>query len=198
MTFDELVANVITITNHPELLAETQLAVRSATLQLHRRDYFYKDLMETALVFSTTDYLQTVDYRSVFPQYRSLKYLRKFDGTPTGVGAFLDIIQPEQVLDSYGLALVNVAYVAGTVIQIKSDSLMTYALIGVYLNPVVATSATYNSWVANEAPYAIIYTAAASILNMFLGDSTRGGQAAQLAALEIAEFTNSNILAYGS
>src|SRR3954471_21770445 len=101
-TFAELVADVYTITNRSDLVTETELAVKSATLQLHRSDFFYKDLLETAIQYTTSDYLQAVDYRTLFPRYRALKYLRKFDGTSEGVGMFFPILTPEEVLDSYG------------------------------------------------------------------------------------------------
>lgn len=200
--FNSIVADVYTITNRSDLVAETILAVKSATLQLHRSDFFYKDLFETALQYSSANYLQTIEYRTLFPQYRSLKYLRKFDPTSTdqvtkGVGPFFDIIVPEQVLDSYGSARSDVCYVAGQVIQVKSSTSDTYALIGVYLNPVIATPETYNSWIADEAHYAIVWAAVSIMYGGILNNTSKKNAADSMVAIEFNETKNSNIVAKG-
>jgi hypothetical protein len=57
-TLAELQADVITITNRPDLVAETLLAVKKATLKMHQLDFFYKDLVESGLVFDPVDYTQ--------------------------------------------------------------------------------------------------------------------------------------------
>lgn len=194
-TFNELVAQVLTIINRPEMTAEAEIAVKAATLQLHRKDYFYKDLFEVTIQFDPVGYLQTIEYQTIIPLFRSLKYLRKYDGSE--VGAFIDVIMPEQVLDSYKLPRADVCYVAGNVIQIRSSTDLTYALLGCYLNPNVASAATYNSWIAVEAPYAIIYTAVANMYGTILGDTTRQQAAIQQAQQEFAEVLTNNIIAIG-
>lgn len=163
-TFAELCADVYIITNRPDLVNETKLAVKAATLKAHQCDFFWKDLEETGVSFSTEDYVQSLEYRTLLPRYRSLKYIRKTDsvGTP---GALLDVITPAMVLDRYGYDRTDVCYTAGEVIQIKSSTLLQYILLGCYLNPDV-TEVGYNSWIALDHPYAIIYEAAASIYKM--------------------------------
>lgn len=199
--FNSIVNAVYTITNRPDLVAETQQAVKSATLQLHRQDYFYKDLFETALQFSTSDYIQNIDYRLLFPRYRSLRYLRKFDPTgltlDNGVGILFKIKTPDQVLDSYGEQVTDMAYIAGSLIQIKSSTLIQYALIGVFLNPIVATPETYSSWISDEAFYAVVYQAASIVFGTTLRDSSAQNSNIQLAQMEMLEVKNSNIIAEG-
>ena len=58
MTLNELIAEVYTITNRPDLVAQTLMAVRSATLKLHQSDYYYKDIFETGFQFTSAEYLQ--------------------------------------------------------------------------------------------------------------------------------------------
>lgn len=200
--FNAIVADVYTITGRPDLVAETILAVKSATLQLHRSDYFYKDLFETALQYSIADYLQTIEYRTLFPQYRSLKYLRKFDPTSTdqvtkGVGRFFDILAPEQVVDAYGYPRSDICYVAGSVIQIKSSTQDSYSLIGVYLNPVIATPETYNSWIADESHYAVVWAAVSIMYGSILNNTAKKNTADASVAIEFTEVKNSNIVAKG-
>jgi hypothetical protein len=169
MTLAELVAEVYTITNRADLVAQTSLAVRSATLKLHQLDYYYKDVFETAVAFDTAEYLQQLEYRTILPRWRALKYIRKFDSTgtpaPGVVGTFLDVVSPEQVLDSYAVAREDICYVAGEVIQIKSSTELSNILLGCYLNPDVGAT-TFSSWIATDHPFAIIDEAAARVFKM--------------------------------
>lgn len=159
--FTDLCNEVYTLTNRPDLVAETNMAVRAATLKAHQQDFFYKDLFETGITFSTSDYVQALEYRNVLPKFRSLKYIRKTDsaGVP---GAFLNVITPAMVLDKYGTTREDVCYAAGELIQLKSSTSLQYILLGCYLNPVV-TETDYNSWIALDHPFAIVYEAAATV-----------------------------------
>lgn len=198
--FNQIVQDVYTITNRSDLVAETQLAVKSATLQLHRQDFFFKDLLEVALQFDSSNYLQAIDYRQLFPRYRALKYLRKFDPTAygsTGVGRFFDVISPEEILDSYYGQLSDVVYVAGDLIQIRSATAIQYALIGIYQSPDVSSPEKYKSWIADESPYAVVYMAAASIFGTILGNQAKQAANSSLAQIEFTHIRNSNIVATG-
>jgi len=198
--FNFLVNEVYTITKRADLVDMTALAVKNATLQLHRSDFFYKDLREVALQFDTEDYLQMIDYRSLFPNYRALKYLRKFYPTATSdrcVGPFYKVLSPLETVDVYGNLTNDVVYVAGNIIQVRSSTQEKYAIIGIYENPNVSTSAAYKSWIADEAPYAIVWKAAAMIQGSSLKD-IKGQQASNTQSqLEFAEVANSNRVAEG-
>lgn len=164
MTLTELQQEVYTITNRPALVAETLLAVRQATLALHQQDYWWKDLQETGISFSSADYHQELDFRSILPLFRAIKYLRKSDASGK-VGAFFEVVQPEAVLDSYGADRTNVCYAAGQSIEIKSSDQFQYAVLGYYANPNISVSG-YNSWIALDHPYAIVFTAAERVFKM--------------------------------
>ena len=163
MTLTELRNSVYSLTNRPDLIGQTLLAIQAATLKLHQLDYFYKDLYEAVITFSTSDYLQQIEYRTLLPRWRSLKYLRKSDVDSSGDGKFFDIILPDTVLDSYQINREDVCYVAGNVVQIKSSTEFQYAILGVYLNPDIA-EATYSSWIALDHPFCIVYEAAADVM----------------------------------
>ncbi len=164
MTLTELQQEVYTITNRPTLVAETLLAVRQATLALHQMEYWWKDIRETGISFTNNAYLQEIDFRTILPLFRSLKYLRKSDSTGT-VGAFFTVVQPESVMDSYGIDRTDVCYAAGTSIEIKSSTLFQYAMMGYYANPNITTTG-YDSWIANDHPYAIVFMAAERVFKM--------------------------------
>jgi hypothetical protein len=196
MTLNELIAEVYTITNRPDLVAQTLTAVRSATLKLHQLDYYYKDLFETGVTFSSAAYLQQLDYRTVVPRWRSLKYIRKTDVTGAQDGAFLEVLAiPEQVEDAYKLNRTNVCYVAGAVVQIRSSTELQYILLGCYRNPDI-TVATYDSWIALDHPYAIIFEAASLVFKM-IGDTDQFAAYTGLAQAQMLELNLSNIQSVG-
>jgi hypothetical protein len=195
MTLSELIQEVYTLTNRPDLVGLTLTAVRAATLKMHQSDYYYKDIFETGVSFSTAEYVQQIEYRALLPLWRAFKYLRKTDVTGTEQGRFIDLITPEVVLDGYNLNRSDVCYVAGSVIQIRSSTQLQYAILGCYINPVI-TEAGYNSWIALDHPYAIVYEAAAGVFKA-IGDTDQFAAYTQLAGLQILELRGSNIQAQG-
>jgi hypothetical protein len=138
---------------------ETTLAVKAATLKAHHSDDYIFDFAEYSVAFSNPDFYQSLDYKTIIPLWRKPRYIRKYDGAP---GDFLAYVEPEKVVDNFGASRLDIFYVAGSNIQIRSSTSLQYLLVGAYLNPDV-TSANYNSWIANDYPFAIIYEAAAVI-----------------------------------
>lgn len=189
-TFTELLSDVYTLTNRPDLVNETKLAVKAATLKAHQSDFYYKDLHETGVSFSSSSYVQGLEYRTILPRFRSLKYIRKTDvnGTP---GKFLDPIAPALALDVYGIAREDVYYAAGELIQIKSSTELQYILLGCYLNPDVAES-TYSSWVAIDHPYYIVYEAAITIFKT-IGQDEQAAVYKKLCDEQLSMLKSSNI-----
>ena len=160
-TFTELCNDVYTLTNRPDLVAETKLAVKAATLKAHQLDFFWKDIEEVGIQFSSEEYIQALEYRTLVPRFRALKYIRKSDAGGV-VGDFINLITPALALDRYGSQREDICYAAGEVIHIKSSTLLQYIFFGCYLNPDV-TESGYTSWIANDHPYAIVYEAAATV-----------------------------------
>ena len=195
MTLTELIAEVYTITNRPDLVGQTLTAVRSATLKLHQSDYYYKDLRETGVSFVSALYVQQLEYRPLFPKWRALKYVRKTDVDGTDTGAFLELVVPENVLDNYKQNRNDICYVAGEVIQIRSSTQVQYIILGRYDNPDI-TQAGYDSWIALDHPYAIVFEAASTVFKM-IGDTDQFAAYTQLAAMQLVELRNSNIIAAG-
>lgn len=195
MTLAELIAEVYTITNRPDLVAQTLTAVRSATLKIHQSDYYYRDLVETGISWPTAEYLQQVEYYTLIPRWRALKYIRRTDSTGTEQGTIFTTIPPENVLDEYKLNRVNVCYVAGEVIQIRSSPQLQYALLGAYVNPDI-TAAGYASWVALFHPYAIVFEAASVVFKM-IGDTDQFAAYTMLAREQLAQVQLSNVQAIG-
>jgi hypothetical protein len=195
MNFSDLCTEVYNLTGRPDRVAETESAVKSATLKAHQSDYYYKDIFESVIQFSTTGYVQNLDYRALLPRWRALKYLRKIDistGTP---GKELDVIVPENVFDEYKIQKQDICYVAGAYVQINSSTQEQYYILGCYLNPDI-TSAGYTSWVALDHPYAIIFDAAATVFKA-IGKDEEASAYRTLTTEQLAIIKSSNIVATG-
>lgn len=195
MNFTELCAEVYTLTNRPDLVAETESAVKSATLKAHHSDYYYGDIQEFGLAFTSAEYVQNLDYRLLLPRWRALKYLRKYDNISGDPGHFLEILLPEQVLDSNSVQKQDICYVAGSYVQINSSTEQQHFLLGVYLHPDI-TAATYTSWVALAHPYCIVFDAAATVFKA-IGKDEEAAAYRGLVAEQINMLKLSNIQAIG-
>lgn len=164
MTFLELLTEVYNITGREDLVDLTKTAVKAATLKAHQTDFYSKDIYENSYILAGgLEYTKSLDYISIIPNYRALKYLRVYDATTGEPAQFFTVITPEEVLDGWGRTKTDVAYVAGRVLEIKSSIEFETVLLGAYVNPIVI-EANYSSWVADLYPYAIIHEAARYVL----------------------------------
>jgi len=170
MTLTELTNSVYSITNRSDLVAITDLYVKQSTLRLHHQGFFYKDLFETGIVFPSPDFLQQIDIKSVIPRWRATNYIRKSDINGS-LGDFMEDIKVFQnSIDSYNVVRDDVYYISGNLINIRSSSMLQYALYGCYRNPDL-TTAGYDSFIAIDHPYAIINDAASNIFKRIGKDS---------------------------
>ena len=195
MNLAELCAEVYTITGRPDRVAETLSAVKSATLKAHQSDYYYKDLFETGLDFGFAAFVQSFAYRDILPFWRALKYLRKYDSVTNTPGKLITLLPPENVLDDYATQKSDICYVAGSYIQINCSVEQQYFLLGCYQNPNI-TEAGYNSWVALDHPYCIVFDAAATVFKA-IGKDEEAAAYRTLVAEQLAMLRTSNIIANG-
>lgn len=169
--FDDLVSGsdgVYTITNRPDLVAETKLAVRQATLAAHRSELYPRDRKEVALPL-TSSMLFQLDIPSYFPNWRKFDWIRPYTvltGSPSPILITdNEFLTPGAVLDEYLVEKVNVAYVAGTNLNVKLQTAYDGLLVGYYQNPVLSPEASYESWIAREHPAVIVLDAAMRVLD---------------------------------
>ena len=193
MTLTELRTEIYNITNRPDLVALTTTAIKAATLKAHQFDFYSKDIYELQFSFMAPAYKRSLDYISIIPNYRALKYMRKYDIVTATVGDFFTVITPEEVLDQFNRELKDVVYVAGRVIEIKSSTEFSTILMGAYVQPVI-TEAGYSSWIADLFPYAIIHEAARFIFAATSQDAEKNSQkefvAEQYAQIKINAITD--------
>jgi hypothetical protein len=152
-------------------------------------------MFETGVVFTSADYVQSLDYRQLLPTWRALKYIRKYDAATNTPGKLLELILPDNVFDDYKTQKNDIAYVAGAYIQINSSTQDQYYLLGCYLNPDI-TQTGYNSWIALDHPWCIIYDAAATVFKA-IGKDEEAATYRALVLEQINELRISNVQAIG-
>lgn len=203
MTLTELTQQVYTITNRPDRVAETASAITSATLKMHQSDYYWKDIYENGFNAGSDNiaYEHDIDYRAVIPLFRALKYIRKWTPDLTGQnplgcpGRLLTLVEPANVFDDYHQQKCDIYYAAGAFIHVRSSTMDQYYILGAYVNPNVLPD-TYNSWIALDHPFAIIYEAAAMVFKS-VGKDEEATTYRTLNADQIAILKQSNITAAG-
>lgn len=159
MNFTEILTEIYNITSRPDLVDLTKTAVKAATLKAHQTDFYSKDIYELSLQFTEKKFIHSLDYISKIPNYRALKYMRNYDTVSSEPGKFFTVITPEEVLDKYNRELLDICYVAGRVIEIRSSIEFDTILVGCYVLPNVV-EAEYSSWIAELYPYVIVHEAA--------------------------------------
>jgi len=179
MSLANLLTEIYKLTNRSDLVDETTIAVKSATLKAHMSDYYTRDISETVIDMGSAAYLQTVDYGAEISNFRSLKYIRKYDNAESTSGDFVEVIAAEEVMDSYNIERVNVGYIAGVNLLLKLSTEEEHILVGAYTLPVV-TDGGYSSWVDDQYPYVIIYEAARVVFKM-TGDTEQSNTYRDLA-----------------
>lgn len=159
MTLDEMIQEVYNLTNRPDLVAATKSAVKAATVKAHITDFYSKDIAETGVAFEEPAYIHSLDYNSVIPRFRSLKYFRRVKDENDREGVFLEVVTPEEVLDAYSQGRTDICYVAGNILEMRASVEFSKALMGAYVYPNV-TDLHYSSWIADNHTFAIVYEAA--------------------------------------
>ena len=191
MTLAQLITEVYAITKRPDLVALTTSAIKAATLKCHTADFMFKDLFEALIIFPTSSPYQIIDVVNDTPRFRNLKYFRPFDNVNKVGGRFFELVHPQAVLDSYSVEKVNIFYQAGRQINIKSAAAMNYGILGYYLYP-DTTDTNFDSWIAREFPWAIIFEASAQVLKATGYDQQAAG-IKQLATENLQEAISAGI-----
>lgn len=159
--------SVYTLTNRPDLVAESKLAIRQATLAAHRCEKFRKDIAEIYLPLTSSSSFQ-LDIPSYFPRWRQFAYIRPYNSVSQSPADFVlggnEEVAPDGIIDEYGTVKTNVWYVAGTNLNIRLGAAYDSFLIGYYSNPLLLPEDSYESWIAREHPSVIVIDAARRVL----------------------------------
>lgn len=168
MTFSEMVEEVYTITKRPDLVAETALAIRKATLQLHQSNFFKDDIATQVFLLppSSDGYKFQLNTVSDLVRFRAFSFIREWTNPWNESNIFFTEVEPDDLFDEYQIERTDCYYRAGGVINVKSSKRLTAVVVGWYQTPVVIPEASYSSWIATNYPYAVIENAASIIFGI--------------------------------
>ena len=164
--FDSIVADVITLTNRPDLADEIAVAVRTATLSVHMAEAFPRDSVAQLVKIPNSSYVTSLDAQALFPRIRGLSSVQvvSVDYTPLEFPE-IDIVEMNDIRDPiYHELKSNIAYLAGTSVNVRT-SVPAYGYLVEYFQLPLVRREQYNSWIAQLAPDAIVYTAASVVFS---------------------------------
>lgn len=168
--FTDIVTQVMILSNRPELVAEHQSAVLSATFELHAADNWWPDRTETiipaAQVPTANSSIILEDY---LPRLRVIEAIRPFDsanGNTVGRDAkmpTLEPITPSSLFDEFMSQKQEYFYLAGLNLIVRTRNYGNPLYVSYFAHASASSVGSYYSWIATKYPWAIINKAFAKI-----------------------------------
>lgn len=163
--YDSMVADTMDLTKRPDLEAETRIAVRSATGNAHLSGAYVRDTATQLVRFPNAAYTVAIDITTMFPRMRGISSVNLADATDAIMqDPKIEIVELGDIRDpDYGYLRNNIAYLAGTALNIRSTNSMVAAIVQ-YLQMPETRREGYNSWIAQLYPDVITFWAASMVL----------------------------------
>lgn len=172
MNFNELKTAVDVITRRPDLVAETQQAILSATFNLHAADDWWPDRVQAiipASQFTRADGIAVVLLDDHLPRLRRIESIRPFDALSDPTGYYstyppMEEITPDALFDEFGSHRRYYYYLAGANVVMKTTAANSSHVAVYWQYPLAVSPVQYASWIATKYPFAIINKAAVNVL----------------------------------
>lgn len=188
-TWANIVTEVGVWTTRPDLLGETNLAIRQAIRNLHRSGRFWRDMTVLNVTPEAGAFNGTGNQRidmDAYPFYRQAVYL-KYEDSDT----FLKPVDIADLVDQDYFIRDGVYWGMGNYLQIRnSDPQASYEL-AFLKHPNVAGN-TSDSWILTQYPDAVTLVAATIILNA-IGENEIKAKVEKLAGGEIRNLIKDNL-----
>ena len=187
-TLDSLAADVYVLTNRPDLVSETRVALRKAIYKFHSADTFKRDLWTQRLQMALYPPIDSDQFRwnialTEFPRFRRPRFLRyppdlaipiqtpaPLIDWPTGANWSREFVEvsSDNIFDSYRAEYTNYFFIAGSTLTIKAAYGVDYLDFSYYQYPLVPAVPTgpINSWICDQYPDAPIEEAAGTVFKM--------------------------------
>ena len=163
VTFAEMQSAVNDLTKRPELVAVTNLAIRTATLRAHAVDFFPRDRASFALTYTPPTSTAFVDISGLYtsiPLLRTAEFLQSEDTLSLAATENLEYIQSvEQFWDEDNVRRYSVFTQIGDALRCSFAGATGRARLWYYVNPNVSSDC-YNSWIADLYKDELAYWAA--------------------------------------
>jgi hypothetical protein len=184
-TFAELASSVYAVTNRPDLVTQTQLAIQKATLKEHSAIDYPRDLaVSAAIALDNTAgnwrYDLSLTTLALASKLRKIRTIREVLATVpnvfysfTGYWGEIDFTEKasDNLFDNYGLEKYNYYIRQGDILTLVAYRQVDNVGIEYYKRPIIAADLTYASWIADDFPY-VIYEAAAADIFKLIGKDT--------------------------
>jgi hypothetical protein len=166
--YDSVFNDVVALTARPDLETETALAIRTATQSMHSRYLWPRDSVVQLVKFTNATNVVALDIPTLFPRLRGISTLQGLDvnfAPVTSPENFIEIVELGDIKDPlYGQLKNNIAYIAGTNLNVRSYAAIYGVLVEYFQLPVLSRD-RYLSWIAQLAPDIIVYKAASIVLS---------------------------------
>jgi hypothetical protein len=179
--YDSIYNDVVELTKRPDLDSETVIAVRTATLSIHMRQSFPRDVSTQLAKLPNVVYSVALDVQVLFPRMRGISTCRVTDisfaplETPR-----IDVVELGDIYDNeYGTLKDNIAYQAGSSLNVRCNNGFYGVLLEYFQLPLVRRE-QYNSWIAMLAPDVIVVQAAANVFRTNGNEEKAKGYEAQV------------------
>lgn len=200
MNFQEMVDTVAVDTKRPDQGELISLKLREATLWAHLKDFWRRDIQEKVLNFvsDTTplgawkgQVLQDCD----LPKVRKISYWRKFDPNTCCAGAYLKPVEPDNLFDTFNRQKTDRYYLSGKVINWISCTQDKAHIVGYWAYPNI-NIAGYDSWIADQQPFAITNYAASLVFGK-IGQQDESKKSLAIALEQLAELAINEVESQG-
>lgn len=177
-TISDLAQDVYVITNRPDLVSETTVAIRKAIRKFHGADLWQRDLRTMPIDLSAYIPHHPNDFRWDFPLTSFERFRRMSDlRAPLGAGSQghggkvhpeFAFLTADNLFDQYRQEKQNYFYVAGQSIVVKASWGIPKLEAVYYQWPNIPADlgAPLDSWIASDYPDSIVEEAAASVFKM--------------------------------
>jgi hypothetical protein len=164
-TFRQLVTDVIKVTNRPDLLAETELAIKGALLAYHHLDFFWRDRAQVILNVTSSNKTRIEIPLERCTDMRSPQEVAPYYADSECCGT------PLARLHRIGEHQCNYWMLTPSSLIINSATPTHQFRFSYWRNPDLQ-EATFNSWVADIYPDAVIDAACAKLFEMVRDNTT--------------------------
>lgn len=177
--FDDILADVITLTNRPDLVNESKFGIRAATIKLHGLELWLEDKVEEIIDVVTENGIFAIPLADFTYTPRKIDFFKKVYSDD-----FFEETNPLAIKDRYGYRKTNIYYRAGSHFNFATDTNDTSIVASYYRSP-VATETGYDSWIA-EAYKELVALEAAIFVFSSIGDKEQEARIEKMAAQQLA------------
>ena len=184
----DLLDEVYTLTNRPELVAETAIALRKAVRTAHASARFWRDLVEVPVTGLAVQQVQEISLDLYAPRFRQTAYIKSNSYTDL----YFSPVTIDDLLDADGYGRVNAYWGFGNTLRLRAANVEDNYLLGYYQFPIVSPADSFTSWIVNEHRDYIVVSAALVVLGS-IGEGEIKATMQQLAAGLRAELIQANL-----